>query len=204
MSRLFESVSDLESGGSTIRRRSYGVIEVRSGRLARIVFRPWPKTFTADDVLWRGQFSTRGRRHDFCRLYFNQPRAHPGYLALKFIVGEFGTTFATIRCAALVLDEIARLKRIDAVLCHVSTNHISNRLLRRWGWEPHLVESSRRQFIKRFYGTYRRNLTEAEARAAGWPNHATYLASLSGLGRNPSQDAACESLGRRGAEAKIE
>ena len=154
MSRFIETIYDLESGQDAIRRRSYGVIEVSEGRLSRIVFRPWPKLFSNDDVTLRGSFSTRGLVRDTCRLYFNQPLAHRNFLALKYIVSHFGTKFATIRRAMRVLDEIARIKRSDAIVAHVASSQISDRLMRRWGWEPHLEDSARRQYIKRFYGVY--------------------------------------------------
>jgi hypothetical protein len=154
MSNLFEVVRDLQAGEEIIRRRAYGVIEIAGGRLERIVFRPWPKMFSGDDVLLRGQFSRRGLIRDACRLYYNQPRAHRNFLALKFIVSHFGTKFASIRRAMLVLDEVARIKRSDAILSHVSNSQISDRLMFRWGWERHLTHSRRRQFIKRFYGIY--------------------------------------------------
>ncbi len=162
MTQLFETVFDLELGQEAIRRRAYGVIEVREGRLSRIVFRPWPKVFSNDDVTWRGQFTTRGLLRDACRLYFNQPLAHRNFLALKYIVSNFGTTFATIRRAMLVLDEIARIKQSDAIVAHVASPQISDRLMRRWGWGRHLEHSSRRQFIKRFYGAYPSLQAESE------------------------------------------
>ena len=69
-----------------------------------------------------------------------------GFVALLVVwVGSF---------ALLVLDEIAKLKRTDAIVCEVSNWRISDRLLTRWGWESHLGESRRRHFIKRFYGDY--------------------------------------------------
>ena len=154
MSQLFETIYDLQSGQDAIRRRAYGVIEVSEGQLARIVFRPWPKLFSNDDVSWRGQFSSRGLVRDACRLYFNQPLAHRNFLALKYIVSHFGTKFATIRRAMLVLDQIAQIKQTDAIVAHVASSQISDRLMRRWGWEPHLEQTPRRQFIKRFYGEY--------------------------------------------------
>lgn len=152
MKSWIESVYDLDAGRETIRRRPYGVIEVQDGRFLRIVFRPWPKLFTADDVLFRGQFSPR--RRDACRLFFNQPQNHSRYLALKFIVSDLGTSFASIRRAMLVLDRVAEIKRSDAIVAHVTTDHVSDRLLFRWGWERHLESSGRRHFIKRFYGKF--------------------------------------------------
>jgi hypothetical protein len=154
MPHLFEVVHDLRTGEEAIRRRAYGVIEIAQGRLVRIVLRPWPKIFTSDDVLLRGQFSHRGLLRDACRLYFNQPWGHRNFLALKYIVSHLGTTFATIQRAMQVLDEVARIKRSDAIVAHVSNPNISDRLMERWGWERHLESSNRRHFIKRFYGVY--------------------------------------------------
>lgn len=162
MSQLFEVVYDLRTGEETIRRRRYGVIEISEARLSRIVFRPWPKVFSGDDVMLRGQFSPRGLIRDACRLYFNQPAGHRNYLALKFLISHFGTSFASIRRAMIVLDEVARIKQSDAILTHVSNSHISDRLMFRWGWERHLNRSSRRQFIKRFYGDYSRAMSRSD------------------------------------------
>jgi hypothetical protein len=53
-----------------------------------------------------------------------------------------------------VLQEIARIKRTDAIVCDVTSSRISDRLLARAGWERHCLASPRRHFIKRFYGEY--------------------------------------------------
>jgi hypothetical protein len=154
MGGWFETVTDLQSGRDAIARRAYGVIEVRRGELFRIVFRPWPKWFTGDDVVLRSPLFPSQMLSDSCRLYYNQPLAQPNYLALKYIISSLGTRFATIRRAMQVLDEVARIKRSDAIVCHVSSRSVSDRLMERWGWERHLMTSRRRHFIKRFYGQY--------------------------------------------------
>jgi hypothetical protein len=46
------------------------------------------------------------------------------------------------------------IKRSDALLCDVLNERISDRLLQRWGWERHVLDSPRRHHIKRFYGEY--------------------------------------------------
>ena len=78
----------------------------------------------------------------------------PSFLALVHVVSNADTSYPTIRQAATVLDEIARLKRTDAIVCHVANDRISDRLLRRWGWEQHAPQLRGRNFIKRFYGKY--------------------------------------------------
>ena len=54
----------------------------------------------------------------------------------------------------LVLDQIARLKRTDALLCDIAGSRISDRLMSRFGWEPHKPQRWHRNYIKRFYGQY--------------------------------------------------
>jgi len=87
-------------------------------------------------------------------LYYNQPCRHRRFLALKYIISGYGATFRTFRSALIILDEIARLKRTDAIVAEVRNLRISDRLLARWGWESHMPTSRRRHFIKRFYGSY--------------------------------------------------
>ena len=146
--------TDLASDADLIRRGRYGVIEIRKGRLASIAFRPWPKLISLPEVWWLGGGFHDRTTGDVCRLYFNQPRSCPQYLALMYAVSSHDARYATIRRAAQVLDEVARIKASDAIVCEASNLRISDRLLTRWGWERHLPDSPRRHFIKRFYGNY--------------------------------------------------
>jgi hypothetical protein len=75
-------------------------------------------------------------------------------MALKYIVSTAGTSYATFRAALVELDRIAELKRSDALLCDAANTRLSDRLLARFGWEPHAPARWRRNFIKRFYGVY--------------------------------------------------
>ena len=62
--------------------------------------------------------------------------------------------FLASYAAMRVLDEIARIKRTDAVVSEAFNWRISGRLAERWGWERHKPSRWRRHFIKRFYGSY--------------------------------------------------
>ena len=116
--------------------------------------RPWPKTISlAEILLWGRGFHLRAEGNR-CWLYYNQPRRHRNFLALKYVVSSRHSTLRTFRSSLIVLDEIARLKGTDAIVCEVSNLRISDRLLKRWGWQSHVPSSRRRHFIKRFYGTY--------------------------------------------------
>ena len=151
---LFETVTDLAKGGETLRRRAYGVIEVADGRFGRILLRPFPTLISAPDMRLIGGWRHRHRVGDRIRLYYNQPRRCPNFLVLKYCESDRDTSMTTLTRAVAVLDEIARLKRSDALLCDVANGRITARLLSRWGWEPHCPSRFHRHFIKRFYGVY--------------------------------------------------
>jgi hypothetical protein len=147
-------------------RSRYGVIETHQGRLASIRLRGWPKVATALEASIGGHRCHRGRPGDRCWLYYNQPRAFSNFLALKYVVSQRDCTLATFRRALDVLDEVARVKRTDAILCDAWNLRISDRLLARWGWEPHKPTRWHRHFIKRFYGVYPAERAEVRSPAS--------------------------------------
>ncbi len=151
---LFETIHDLRLQADVLRRRPYGVIVVENSRLRAVHLRPWPKVFSVPDMVGAGRARDQRTAGDRCWLYYNQPCRHRRFLALKFVVSSREATFGTFRNTLIVLDEIARIKSTDAILAEVRNPRISDRLLRRWGWESHLPASRRRHFIKRFYGNY--------------------------------------------------
>ncbi len=161
MTRLPETLIDLEAGAETLRHRRFGVIDVADGRLVGVHLRPWPKMVSLVSVLW-GQWYHNHVHGDRMRLYFNQPRRFPNFLALKFAISTSGTTWTTAHRSLEVLDEIARIKSIDALLLDAANFRLSPRMLARQGWEPHTNSRWHRNYIKRFYGTYPRLWQPAE------------------------------------------
>jgi len=151
---LFETVTDLTAGGDVLRRRSYGVIEAADGRFRQVVLRPFPALVSAPDILLIGGLAHRRRAGDRIRFYYNQPRRFPGFLVLKYAESARNTSMTTVTRALAVLDEIARLKQSDALLCDVANGRITAKLASRWGWEPHRPSWFHRHYIKRFYGVY--------------------------------------------------
>jgi hypothetical protein len=91
---------------------------------------------------------------DRFRLYYNQPCRMRNFLAVTYVVSSRGTSYGTAKRVLEALDEIARLKRTDAIVCDVSNWRLSRRALARWGWEPHCPSRWHRHYIKRFYGDY--------------------------------------------------
>jgi len=151
---LFDSITNLKEGAELLRRRRYGVIEVAEGRLQRIVLRPVPKVISAPKVLLLGEWRHRHRSGDCIRLYYNQPWGYSNFLVLKYAESGRETSFGTLAGALAVLDEIARLKQSDALLCDVMNRRITARLFSRFGWEPHCPTRFHSHYIKRFYGVY--------------------------------------------------
>lgn len=155
MKRWFESIRRLEGNEDLVRSRRYGMIEVVEGKLIRVHFRPWPKIISSTEATWLGGWQHRHDRfRDRCRLYYNQPRGHSDFLALKYVVSSFGTRYRTFFQATVALDQIARIKGSDAILAEVTNPRITDRMMARWGWQRHLPQRRGRHFIKRFYGTY--------------------------------------------------
>lgn len=170
---LFQTVTDPIQQADVLKRRRYGVIHTAAGRLVSIRLRPWPKIASVVEAQLLGQWShgiAQKRRwlrrsrpvEPGCWLYYNQPLSCPSYLALAYGYSQRGCTLATVQHAARVLDEIARLKESDALLCDVAGSALSEHVLQRFGWEPHAPSRWHRNYIKRFYGEY-------EPPLPGWP-----------------------------------
>ncbi len=161
---LFEELTGpgsvpVEEYADRLRIRRFGVIQVCQGRLQSVRLRPWPARFTLLEAVWHARFLHRRRGGDRCLLYYNQPWGSPDYLALQYLVSHRDTTIRSLRTALGFLDQIARLKASAAIVCQVSNCRLTDRMLRREGWEPHLPGTGRRHFIKRFSGQAAGNAT---------------------------------------------
>ncbi|NLE40099.1 MAG: hypothetical protein GX621_18945 [Pirellulaceae bacterium] len=154
MATLSETVTHLGREADSLRHGPYGVIETSNGRFERVRLRRWPKFASLGGTLLLGKWRHHWSKADRCQLFYDQPRNHANYLAIKFIVSGKGTSYRTFRRALETLDEIARIKQTDALLCELATWRISREMMARWGWEPHLVGRWRRHYIRRFYGAY--------------------------------------------------
>jgi hypothetical protein len=149
-----ETINDLNAGREAVRARRYGVIETAGGELRAIHLRPWPKLVSLPELLPLGpRYHCRGAA-DRCLLYYNQPRRMPNFLALKYVVSTAGTSYRTFRAALAVLDDVAAIKGMDAIVCDAGNIRLSDRLMARLGWEPHKPQRWHRNYIRRFYGVY--------------------------------------------------
>jgi hypothetical protein len=151
---LREVIDDLNESAPSLRPRCHGVIEAAEGEFRRVTLRSWPKLVWVPEVVFVGRLFHGYREGDRCLLYYNQPRRFPNFLVAKYIVSARGTSYRTFRRVLEALEEIARIKGSDALLCELATWRISREMMLRWGWAPHCNSRWRRHYIKRFYGNY--------------------------------------------------
>ena len=146
----FQTVANLAEGAAVLRRRRYGVIEAVDGRVSRIVLRPFPTLVSLPEIWICGGLRHRYLSGDRCLLYYNQPLRFSNFLVLKYVVSSRAGSLASIGRALETLDEIARLKQSQALLCDLANGRISAEMIARLGWEPHCPSRWHRHFIKRF------------------------------------------------------
>jgi len=152
---MFETVTDLESDRDVLKNRAYGVIEVCDQELKAIHLRPYPKLISIAEIKWGNFWKKRSQSSkDRVLLYYNQPIMHRNFLALKYFVSDNKSSLASIAISLSVLDYIASVKRIGAVLTEITNDRIKDRHLQHFGWEEHLQHQRGRHWIKRFYGQY--------------------------------------------------
>jgi hypothetical protein len=154
MPPLFETITDFAVGEEKLVRRRYGVIEMVGGRFKAIRLRPFPKFVTAPGIMIFGNAFHQNKATDRLWLYYNQPLGHSNFLVLKYVVSGKNSPYSSLVRALDVLDEIARLKNSDALLCDVANWRVDPKFMDRWGWKPHCPSRWHRHYIKRFYGTY--------------------------------------------------
>lgn len=145
-------VSDMAQASDFLRQRRAGRIVTHSGRLQAVYGRWWGYSGNLFQVQWDMRVGSLD--HDRCELYYHIPRSASGFITLSYVHTGPRTSLATLYAATLVLDEIARLKQSSGIVCHVTNRRISDRLLKRWGWQAHCLHWKGRHFIKRFYGNY--------------------------------------------------
>ena len=166
--KLFEKVRRLEGHEDVIRRRRYGTIVVRESKLDSIQFRPWPKLGSVVESIWATGLGKKRIRKDRVVLYYSQPIFHSNFLTLNYIESSWQTSLKSLIRALAMLDQVARIKQSDALLCEVANSRISDRALRWVGWEPQQLQSKKRHWIKRYYGVYPdSNVLNEKTRAMG-------------------------------------
>jgi hypothetical protein len=144
MKPFIETIRDVESNQETLRRRPYGIIEAAQGKLVKIQLKPWPKIASLMEAHWIQRMKTRRYQYDVCRLFYNQPMGHRNYLTLAYVESSFKTSLKTFYVTLDTLNQIAYLKRSDAILAEVTNSRLTDRFMIRRGWERYMEHKSQR------------------------------------------------------------
>lgn len=149
-----KTINNLSTGIDQVAQHRYGVIETRQGKFHRILLRPIPKLVSLPE-LWpvEPRYHARGPS-DRCLLYYNQPWRMPKFIALKYLSATTGTSLGTVKAAIEVLNWLAELKRIDAIVCDAGNSRLSDRVMQHFGYESHKPQRWHRNYIRRFYGDF--------------------------------------------------
>jgi hypothetical protein len=148
-----DSAARLSCWADSLHRRRYGTIVAQDGLLQGIRLRLLPCQVSLPRV-WLAQQTVSWRQGDYCRLLYDQPWGHDAYLTVKYLEGGAETTLSTLCAALAALDEIARLKGSDALLCQAKHPRLSDRLMLRAGWQRHALSLPGRNYIRRYYGEH--------------------------------------------------
>jgi hypothetical protein len=146
------AVEDPLAGADLIRRWRCGRIVMRDGRLVEIQRRLMCGSVSVAQVWWQAR---HGRTDDDIGwLDYHQPLGMPAFLTLDYIRTGKSAGYKTFVGACNVLNEVARIRGVSAIVAHVTNGSISDRLLQRLGWERHLQHWQGRHWIRRFYDGY--------------------------------------------------
>lgn len=150
--RLCAPVTTLECSERRLESWRCGRIVTAGGRLKYIQRRWIGYRANLLRVGWEKRFRPVGEPE--CVLLYHHGWFSNDYLVLGYAYSHPRATTASLYCASLVLDEVARIKGCHAIVTELTNDRLSDRLLARWGWERHCLSWSGRHFIKRFYGNY--------------------------------------------------
>lgn len=142
----------IDESADQLKRWRCGRIVMADGRLVEVQRHLLGGSVSVAQVWWQTHF--RALPVDHCTLDYHQPFGARGFLTLDYIHSGVACQYKTFVGAIRILEEIARIRRTLAIVAHVSTRAISDRLLVRLGWERHQEQWSGRHWIRRFYDGY--------------------------------------------------
>lgn len=125
----------------------YGVVEVRNDRAYCIQRRLLPKM----PSMFEAWLDARWRRlpDNEVRLYYNVPYRCEGFMVLAYARSGSRTSLASFRTGLSVLEEIAKLKRLQAIVCHASNPKLTERVMHYFGYTRHASHLKGYHYIKR-------------------------------------------------------
>lgn len=125
----------------------YGEIEVCRGELLAIYPRWWPK-FASQWEAWRDSYLRRPPV-DVCRIYYAFPRRTPDYLTVIYAHAGPKTQLKTLFRGVRLVDEIAAIWKVKAIVCQATNARLNERLMRRLGYVRHAFSLGENHYIKR-------------------------------------------------------
>lgn len=129
------SVASIDHHASEISRWRYGTVLLRNGKLIAIQARWWPRWGTVFGAMM--DRVVRTLPEDECRFYFAFPRSAPGFMSLLYVHAGEKTTYQTFHQGIASIEAIARLRRSHAIVCQVTNDRLSERMMNRWGYVKH-------------------------------------------------------------------
>lgn len=141
------SVPKILENENYVTRWRYGTVALRHGEVVTIQARWWPRWGT----LW-GAMSDRVIRtlpEDECRFYYSFPRSAPGYMSLLYVHAGEKTSYKTFHQGILAIDTIAQLKHARAIVCQVTNDRLTTRMMTRWGYCQHAENLGPNHYIRR-------------------------------------------------------
>jgi hypothetical protein len=144
--------TDIRSSTEALQRWRCGRIVVQQGRLVRVEHRLMCGSASMAQVWWQIKY---GRTDDdLVWLDYHQPLGIPRFLTLDYVRSGTQAGYRSFLAAINLLNEIARIRSAQAIVAHVSNGKISDRFLRRQGWQQHMNDWNGRHWIRRFYDGY--------------------------------------------------
>lgn len=124
-----------------------GRIVVRDGNLWDIRRRYLPGAASVVQAIWQAGWG-RSTGSD-CVIDYHTPWGMPAFLTLDYMRSGRMAGYRSFCKAVQTLEAIAEQRNAYAIVAHITNSSITDRLLRRWGWQPHCLEWKGRHWIKR-------------------------------------------------------
>lgn len=137
----------IEANAEKVSSWRYGEIELFNGSLAAIYPRWWPRWGSQWESYWDSYH--RVLPADHCIAYFAFPRSAPGYMSVLYAHSGPNTQYKTIYRAVSTMDQIAKLRNSDAIVCQMVSERGTERLMNRWGYVRHALSLGDNHYIKR-------------------------------------------------------
>lgn len=141
------NVDSIHGSHDRIRTWRYGEVEVSNGEVVAIYPRWWPRVGSQWES-WQDSVH-RTLPTDSCRAYYAFPRRAPGFMSVLYARSGPGTQYKSIARAASAMDEIARIRDAQAIVCQMISERGTERLMKRWGYVRHAFSLGDNHYIKR-------------------------------------------------------